>query len=150
MRSIVAVLTAVAALVAAQAGRAQTISPAEKSLAECVRLKSTGQDRLTLGRWFVATMGSAPQVSDVAKIDPAVRATLNRQFAATFTRLVVSDCLTETKALGPTRDSKAFELVGRVLGELAVQEILTNPDATAALDGFTEYLKEEDFAVLKR
>jgi len=144
-----AVLIACASLGVGTPVHAQEQSTENAALAKCVALKSTGQDRLTLGRWFVAAFGSAPQFADIVSVDPAMKKSIDLEFAKVFTRIMVSECNSEVRAFGPMRAGKAFEQAGETLGELAVREVLANPDAAASLEQFADYLKPEDFAPLK-
>lgn len=149
MRASVASLAVLVSLALAHSAKAQDGAAAETALKNCVVLKTTGQDRLTLGRWLAGTLGTAPQVSDVVKVDPQVREAVDRAFAATFTRIVTHDCLAEAKALGSARDGKAFKIVGEAMGELGVQELMLDPAANEAMGSFAKHLKEEDFLPLK-
>ncbi|MCT2400850.1 hypothetical protein [Novosphingobium mangrovi (ex Huang et al. 2023)] len=118
-------------------------------LGQCFALKSTGEDRLTLARWFVAALGSAPQTADVAKVDPAQKDKLDRQVAVIFTRLMTVDCAEQSRPLFQARSSAGFRAAGGTLGRLAMQELMGDPKtASAMLGGYTSYLREEDFADL--
>ena len=46
------------------------------------------------------------------------------------------------------RTEEAFELVGRALGEVAMQELLGNADVDKAIGEYAQYLSEEDFKPL--
>ena len=119
-------------------------------LGDCFVLKTTGQDRMSVARWVVAAFGSAPQVADLANVSPAMKEELDRQMAQIFTRLLSKDCAEVAKPLMQQRDSRALQLAGGALGQIAVQELMGNPQAAAALSEFTKYLDPADFADLRK
>jgi hypothetical protein len=43
---------------------------------------------------------------------------------------------------------EAFEMVGRSLGEVAMQELLGNPDVDKAIGSYADFLSEDDFKPL--
>jgi hypothetical protein len=134
----------------AQAQTQELTATGRAALNECIRLKSTGQDRLLLARWIIAALGSGPQVKDLTVVDSAKKAGLDQAVARTFTRLLAVDCAAEAKPLFMARDSAAISAAGETLGQLAVQELMANKDAAAAVGAFAQYIREEDFADLRK
>lgn len=119
-------------------------------LSQCFALKSTGEDRLALARWFAAALASAPQLAGVAQVDKASKDALDRQVAGLFTRLMVKDCAEFSRPLSRARSAQGFRAAGETLGRLAVEELLNDPKAAAAtLGGYLSYIREEDFAALR-
>jgi len=95
--------------------------------------------------WMLAGIASAPQLKDVATLQPGRKEQLDREMAALFTRLMTKDCMSEAKALFATRNSGAFEAAGQPLGMIAMRELMGDPATLAALSAYASYLKEEDF-----
>ncbi|QDK32421.1 hypothetical protein [Sphingomonas sp. IC081] len=160
-----AAAVALAALLPVGAAAAQTpTSPAataplapdvERDLAgklgECFAMKSTGEDRVTFARWFLTAMGSAPQVADVAKIDPAVKDKLDRQVATIFTRLITVDCAEQARPLYRAHSSAGFRTAGETLGRMAMQELMGNPETAAKMfGGYVGYIRQDDFKGLEQ
>ena len=128
-------------------------TPAEVSaqvdaLGECLTGKSTGEDRITLARWALAAMASAPKVADVAKVDPARKVELDKALAAIFTRLIARDCATQARPLFRAKNKDGFGAAFGKLGEIAFKELLADPKADEKLSDFTKYLNDSDFAAV--
>lgn len=118
-------------------------------LGQCFVMKSTGQDRLTVARWMLTSMASAPQMSNSVTVDASRKTDYDLAMANLFTRLMTVDCLEEARPLFVARSQAGFETAGEALGRIAMQELLTNKEAEASLGAYTKYLKEEDFAALR-
>lgn len=123
--------------------------PEAEALGNCFVLKSTGEDRVALVRWFASAMLASPKTADLAQLAPGKMEQAQRQVAAIFTRLMTKDCLTEAQAVAKTSNASAgFELAGSALGKIAVRELLSDPAAEAAISGFAKYVPKEDFKKL--
>lgn len=136
-----------AAPATAQAGAASTEpdSAAAKALAQCLVLKSTGADRLTVARWLLASIASAPKVADVVTIRPDQRDTADKAMAQVFTRLLATDCAAETRVLFKDRTQEGFRVAGEALGRVAMEELFNDPKANAALGSYTRFLDPAAF-----
>ncbi|WP_232492286.1 hypothetical protein [Novosphingobium kaempferiae] len=161
MKTFAAALAVVAVSVsgsayAQAAPAAPQLAPAQEEqyaakLSQCFTMKSNGSDRVTLARWFVAALASAPQISDVARVEPGRKDQLDRQVAAIFTRLMATDCAQEARPLFRARSSAGIRAGGETLGRLAMQEIMGDPKSAAAMfSGYVSYLRDEDFAALAK
>lgn len=141
-----------ATLLATSAGaRAQDSNAVEASaLGECFVAKSTGEDRIALVRWIAGAMLASPKLSDLAHVDAQKNDQAQQQIAVILTRLMTKDCLAQTRAVAKTGNASAgFEIAGSVLGKMAVKELFSDPAASAAVSGFSRYLKPDDFKVLE-
>lgn len=116
-----------------------------QALGECMVLKSTGADRLVVARWFLTSLASAPQAAGVATLTPGKKDEFDKGMAAIFTRLMAVDCADQARPLFKARDEASFRVAGEALGRVAMEELLNNPQASAALSGYTKYLRQEDF-----
>jgi hypothetical protein len=144
-------LTAAAALIAAIIGPAAPAAPQSaidapaKALGDCMVLKTTGADRLLAARWILVVLASGPQAKDLVTVAPGKKEELDKGMAALFTRLMVNDCANQSRALFGTGDLSGFRIAGGALGRVAMQELLANPQAEAALSEYTKYLNRDDF-----
>lgn len=122
-----------------------------ETLKQCVRLSTTGKDRITAARWLLVSLASAPQIKDLTTIDPVQKVQLDKDMAKLFTRLFTVDCLEEARPIFiEPGHSKDVEEVGGVLGEMAMQELLGNKDAVAAVSAYANYLDPKAFDVFRR
>ncbi len=152
MKLLVQVLVPIALAASGGPAFASETTPTEADIAaqttalgECLTGKSTGEDRITLARWALAAMASAPKVSDVAKVDPVRKAELDKALAGIFTRLIARDCATQARPLFRAKSKAAFGAAFGKLGEIAFKELLADPKAEETLSEFTKYLNESDF-----
>lgn len=123
---------------------AQTDAQAQ-ALGECMVLKSTGADRLVVARWFLTALASAPQAAGVATLAPGKKEEFDKGMATIFTRLMAVDCANEARPLFKAKDEAGFRVAGEALGRVAMEELLNNPQASAALSAYAKYLKQEEF-----
>ncbi len=132
-------------LLVATGAAAQTENPAAKALGDCLVAKSTGEDRLLVARWLLASLASAPQVKDVTTPTPGKKVTLDKGMAGLFTRLLTVDCKAGARPVFKQKTQAGFTVAGEALGRVAMTELLSNKDALAALATYVEYLDEKDF-----
>jgi hypothetical protein len=124
---------------------AQTKSTAVEALSQCLVGETKGRDRILIARWIGSALASAPQLEGLVTIEPAEREGVNREMAGLFTRLLTQDCPDEARPLFATGNTEAFGLAFQTLGEVAMQELMADPVASAAIGSFTTYLKQEEF-----
>ena len=115
-----------------------------ESLTRCLRLNTSGNDRLMTARWFLTSLGSADAVSGAVVVNPAARLEANKAFAALWVRLSTKDCRTELKPMLKKDTGEAFGFAGQILGQIAMQEVLTSPSAEKAVSEFVNYVSEAD------
>ena len=158
MKSIVAI-AASAGLVFANIASAQVaaspLTPAQEQvytvkLRDCFTAQTTGADRTTFARWFVAILASAPKVQGVATVEPGVKDRLDQQVAGIFTRIITKDCADEARPLWKARSSAAFRVAGEALGRLAMQEVTADPEGAKIFAGYASHIKPADFAELDK
>ncbi|MCP1471534.1 hypothetical protein J3E64_003245 [Sphingobium sp. OAS761] len=143
--TVAAALSMSAVQAGAQAPTDAAIQAQAQALGECMVLKSTGADRLTVARWFLTAVASAPQAAGVATLTPGKKEEFDKGMAAIFTRLMTVDCADQARPLFKARDQAGFRIAGEALGRVAMEELLNNPQASAALGAYTRYLRQEDF-----
>lgn len=122
-------------------------SPAQ-ALGQCMALKTTGEDRILVARWMLVAMASGPQMTGVVTVQPGQKEKYDRGMATLFTRLLVTDCPDLSREVFKLRDNAAFRVAGESLGQVAMQELLTNPQAAAALGAYVKYLDLDAFKAI--
>jgi hypothetical protein len=147
---VVGALTLSSPSIAAEPAMTFDVSKAAEALGACFVAKTTGHDRVAVARWMIGAMASAPQLADITKVDKTAQDEADKQMAQIFTRLLAKDCVEFAKPLIQAKSSSAaFETAGEALGKVAVQELISNKSAAAALEGFTKYLDEADFKEMR-
>jgi hypothetical protein len=67
----------------------------------------------------------------------------HKNAAATFTRLVTESCAQQTQAAFKAGGTKALEVPFRTLGQLAMQELMSNRDVSASMSAFDKYIDKD-------
>lgn len=123
---------------------------ATSALSSCLADKTNGKDRKSLARWVFVAMSAHPEISDLRKASDETRLQADQDMAAIMTRLLADDCPTQAAAVmrnvGPQGIGEAF----RTLGELAMQEIMTNKEVATSIQNFTRYLDKDRLETVMR
>lgn len=136
-----AAVFAFACILAQQPASAQRVLTSEgQALSECLTRSTTEADRLTLIRWVFVAMARHPSVSNFAVIPDAERVAINRATGALFSRLLLDDCPTQTRAAFRAGGPNALEGPFATLGELAMTGIMGHPDVNAATAEMGSYM----------
>ena len=142
---------AVAALASpAWAQSAGTSRTQAEQLGECFVMKTTGADRLALAKWILSAMGSVPKLKDVTAIDPAKKDASDRAMAGIFTRLITVDCRSEATPLLKSGSTAGFQIAGEALGRIAMQEVMSGPEAEEAMGSFVKYVDSKAFEAMTK
>ena len=121
-------------------------TPTTDALGSCLVDRTTGHDRKVLARWFVATMSLHPELHDVVVMSAEAREAANQETANLFFRLVTVDCVNETRAAFKTDGAPAMRAAFSKLGEVAMQELMTNAAVQAGLNGLDRYVDRDKLA----
>lgn len=123
--------------------------PATDALGACLTDHTTGKERKDLARWAFVSMAAHPEIAAIAPVSQQVRDKENKAMAALVTKLVTQECAAQSRqaiAEGGDGLGTAF----KVLGEAAMQELMSHPTVSKNIEGFTQYLDRATFeAALK-
>lgn len=150
MKSIVVAFSMLGSLAASSASAAEAPDAAANrdAAAQCVVMRTTGADRALTAQWIFAAMSRSPHIADLSAVSDQRKADLDKAFGQLLTRIVMKECLAQVKPLAEVNLTDAFEVVGKALGEVAMQELMGNPNVDKAIAAYTDYLSEEDFKPL--
>lgn len=132
-----------------------TISPvteassASQALGTCMIDSLTGKERKKLAQWIFFAMSAHPEITQYANVTTATRSETDKFIGTLVTRLMTSDCPEQARQAikeSSLAVQKSFELVGRV----AMQELMTNPQVTMAISGFEQHMDREKFIELEK
>lgn len=110
------------------------------ALGQCLGDNTTGKERKDLSKWMFLSMAAHPEIKPLAKASTAEFEQASRSTAAIFTRLIAESCVTEVRAAMKTGGSVALQMGFQVLGQLAMQELMTNTAVQGAISGFEQYV----------
>jgi hypothetical protein len=140
----IATLIALSTMVLASPVMAQPVpASADQALSHCLVLKSTGADRQALVRWILGSLASSSLATGMVKVDAAAKEEADRAVAATYTRLLKVDCLSEYQAMTKTGDSSGMQSAFAMLGQIAMHDAAQDPSVSAALTAFTHYIPQD-------
>ena len=121
--------------------------PDGDALSNCLVQSSTEADKLKLVKWMFTAMALHPAVAELAQVDAAVRATANQEMADLLVDLLELRCLEPAKAALASEGPLALQASFAMLGQVAANELFSNPDVAAGLGSLTSFL---DSAELER
>lgn len=127
-------------VLAAGAPFARAQSPVE-ALSACLADSTSGKDRKDLARWVFFAMAAHPEMKPFGSAAiAAASADTDRTLATLFTRLLAEQCPRQTQAAYKQGGSKAIEVAFQTLGQLAMQELMSNPEVGANMSRFEKLL----------
>lgn len=141
MRVLPALLLSSLALSAAPAWAA---TPETEAFGQCLIGKTTGDDRLLLARWMTFAFAAHPVVQDAVTVDKSKLTETDQKMAELVMALLTDRCNAEVKAAVAAEGSagvamqKAFEMLGAV----ASQEVMMDPQVMTTINGFATHLDE--------
>lgn len=130
-------------LLAVSASPGANAGPYGDDLARCLVESTSSQDRVDLVEWLFAAASFHPAVSDFATVTPEQLNASNKAMAELIVNLLTETCREQTsKALqyeGEQTIPASFEILGQVAG----QELFSNPRVSDALSGMEQYIDVE-------
>jgi len=102
-------------------------------MASCLADNTTGKERKDLARWIFAAMAAHTEMRDLSSSTPATREKISQSIGALITRLLTENCADQTKTAMAKEGSQSLQTAFGSLGQLAMQELMTNQDVNAAI-----------------
>jgi hypothetical protein len=110
-------------------------------LSSCVSDNTSGKQRKDLARWVFLAMAAHPDLKQFASAEvDAVRDPTDKTVAEMFEQLITVQCATQANAAYTEHGTPGLEVAFEELGRLAMMELMSNPDASAAMGTFERYL----------
>jgi hypothetical protein len=130
---------------------AQAASPAIQALSQCLADNTSGKDRKDLARWIFVAMAAHPEIKQFAAPNLAQGADdVNRSTAATFMRLLTESCATQTRNASREGGPMAIQLGFQTLGQLAMQELMSDASVSAGMSAFERHLDQDKLGKVLR
>jgi hypothetical protein len=125
---------------------------AAAALGSCLADKTTGKDRRELARWVYLAMSEHPDMKRLSSIPGDAKEDALKVTGALVTRLLAEDCAAQAREAIKREGPGSFTDAFGVLGRLAMQELMTNADVSAAFSGIGKYAdrKKLDAALAER
>jgi hypothetical protein len=136
-RKIAAIALGLFLTMSAQAG------PYADDMGRCL-VRETGQaERTAIMKWLFAAMALHPEVQSMSTIDAAAREAINRDVGTLFQRLLVESCRSESSLAIKNEGALALQSAFSVLGQVAMRELMANPDVNAGLGELEKYVDQK-------
>lgn len=114
--------------------------PAADELSRCLVQSSTGADKITLVKWMFASMALHPAIADLSPVNDTTRDAANQEMAALLVKLLEERCIDQARAAIKSEGSVALQNSFALLGQVAANELFSNPSVAAGLGSLTEFL----------
>ncbi|GAA0821404.1 hypothetical protein GCM10009111_28340 [Colwellia asteriadis] len=108
------------------------------NLGTCMIDSLNGKERKQLAQWIFFAMAAHPEIKTYSNVSTKDLADSDEKIGGLITRLLTVNCPEQLKlanAADPLALQKSFELVGQV----AMQELMTNAQVMSALTGYTQH-----------
>jgi hypothetical protein len=112
-------------------------------LGRCLLDNTTGKDRKDLAKWIFTGMAAHPEIGAIARPDAKDVESTQRTMGILFTRLIADQCATQINVVMKTNGINAVKMAFEHLGKMAMQELMSNQEVNAAMDGFVRYIDKE-------
>jgi len=134
-------ITAAAALSAALfSPLAHSAGADTQALTTCVTDHTNGKERKELIRWVFLAISAHPEIQDFVTVNAATKHGADAYVASLVTRLMAEDCAKELSAAYKSDGTDSIRVAFGTLGELAMRELMTNPNVSQSLNGMQKLI----------
>ena len=112
--------------------------PFTDEMSKCLVHSTSEADKTLLVKWIYAAMSAHPDVKALSNVSPEQGLQLNKDISVLVVRLLTQNCRNETQQALKYEGEKTFAASFEVLGGVAMQGIMANPDVSAYFAGFEQ------------
>ena len=117
--------------------------PQSDALSSCLADNTTGKERKELARWVFIAMSVHPEIRALAAVSEQERTESNQSMGGLVTRLLAENCAAQAKSTLQAEGGEGVQSSFRILGQLAMQEIMSNQEVAAAIGEYAKYLDQK-------
>ena len=117
--------------------------PYSDDLSKCLVAQASSADRTLLVRWMFSAISAGPAVSSLSQVTPGQRHEISAQAGALYTRLIAKDCRSQTVAAVKYEGFSSLEDGFRVLGQVAVRDLMSDPAVRAQLSALDDAMDKD-------
>lgn len=110
------------------------------ALGSCMVDNLNGKERKSLAQWIFFAIAAHPDMTQFAQVNAGNREASDMRVGGLVTRLLTEDCPVEAKAAFAEGGSVAMEQAFGLVGQVAMQELMTDQSVNSAIAGFEKYL----------
>lgn len=133
-------LLIVPAVLAAFAAAPARATPPATELARCLADNTTGKERKELARWIFLGMAAHPDMAALSNATAADRDQADRAMADLMTQLLTDRCGSVLRREREVLGTEGMRVAFQSLGQLAMQELMSDPAVGQAMAGFERYV----------
>lgn len=98
-----------------------------------------------MARWVYVGMSSHPEIQSLSNVTDEHRVELDKKIADIFTKLITDSCPKQAKKVIEQDGIVGFQSAFGTIGQLAMQELMTNPNVSASFTNYTKYMDQNKF-----
>lgn len=118
-----------------------SVADTSAALSTCVADNTSGKQRKDLARWVFLAMAAHPDLKQYTSPEAEIaREPSDRSMAELFEYLITERCATEANATYTELGTPGLQVAFETLGRLAMMELMSNADASAAMSAFERYV----------
>ena len=123
----------------------EMVSASEEALqlGTCLTDSLNGKERKNLAKWIFLGMSSHSLIKPYSNVSESDFDHSNKFVGELVTRLLTEDCPEQAKAAVKVNGAAAFEQAFEIVGQVAMQELMTEPSVGQSLGAFEKYLDQE-------
>lgn len=106
----------------------------------CIENSVTKQEKAGLARWFVASLARHPAMSGITSVSAEKKDELDKAVGQMNNRILAVACAKELKDVVRMEGVAGAKTSFVYLGQLAMQEVMTNPEVVAGMSSTEKYI----------
>jgi hypothetical protein len=123
---------------------------ASNELGVCLTDSLTGKERKGLAKWIFFAISEHPEIKPYSNISDETKDKNNKLIGELITRLLAEDCPEKTKKALNEEGTMAINNAFKLVGEVAMQELMTNQDVLMSTAEFEKYLDKEKLEFINK
>jgi len=146
-KRIFSVVTLMIGLWAIGVGSVHAQADKTQALGSCLVDSLNGKERKALAKWMFFAMAEHPDLNKFAQFSSQVKDDTDQYIGDLITRLIVEDCA-KLAVSAQKENPMAIESAFRLVGEVAMQEIMTNGEVMKSISAYFNYADQQAIAQL--
>ena len=122
--------------------------PGTDTLKSWLADNTTGKERKEMAIWVFMAMASHPELKGLSKISETDREKTYQALGGTVNKLLAQSCVEQTRSALKLDGMEAIKSAFGLLGQLAMQELMSNPEVGASFAGFERYVDRKKIEAL--
>ncbi len=112
-------------------------------LTRCIIEKTNAQDRIEFVKWMFSAMSKHPAVQSMSTVSEKQIDEANQKVADLFMELLTVTCKEKAEKAIKYEGQMAIQSSFKLLGQVAAQELFTNPNVSGVMAGLEKYIDED-------